>query len=85
MKARYDIFGRLLKVPKQLIGHDRSEPQDCLLQVIDEFLQQSYDPTWRVIINALKHPLLNYHQLAQKIEMKYGGKKTTHSHYCHKS
>lgn len=75
VKAKYDIFSRLLKVPTWFIDYD-SNDQDHLLQVIDEFLKQNYDPTWRVIINALKHPLLNYHQLAKYIEEKYGGKDT---------
>ena len=76
MKAKSDIFGRLLQLSRvtvNLIHRQYSDPQDRLLQVIDEFLQQNQDPTWRVITNALKHPLLNYHELAENIEMKYGG------------
>ena len=43
-----------------------------LLQVIAEFLRQKKPrPTWRVIVKALRSPLIEEHLLAGKIEAKY--------------
>ena len=43
-----------------------------LLQVIAEFLERKKPrPTWRVIVNALRSPLIGEHGLARHIEAKY--------------
>ena len=79
VKARSDIFGRLLQLGRlrvNLIHREFSDPQDRLLQVIDEFIRQADEPTWRVIINALRRPLLNHNKLALEIERKYAGKQS---------
>ena len=74
VKDKYEIFGLLLKVPQLSPQRQHSDPQDGLLQVIDEFLKGTDPrPTWKVIINVLRHPLLQYHELAMKIERKYAG------------
>ena len=77
IKAKYEIFGFLLKVPRVIICSLKDEyrdPQDCLLHIIDEFLNgDSPRPTWRVIITVLRHPLLNYCKLALQIERTFSG------------
>ena len=76
IKAKSAIFGRLLKLERvriNLIHQEQSDPQDHLLQVVDMFLEEELNPTWRIIINTLRHPLLNNYQLAQTIQMKYQG------------
>jgi hypothetical protein len=76
VKARSDIFGRLLQLGRlevNIIHRDFSDPQDRLLQVIDQFIKNDHKRTWRGIINALRHPLLNHNELAHEIERKYAG------------
>ena len=77
VKSKSDTLGRLLKVPRVVVNsihQEYSDPQDRLLHIVDELLQQIDPlPTWKTIISALKHPLLNCHQLAQDIESKYSG------------
>lgn len=76
IKAKSAIFGRLLKLERvriNLIHQEQSDHQDHLLQVVDMFLEEELNPTWRTIINTLRHPLLNNYQLAQTIQLKYQG------------
>ena len=45
------------------------DPRDRLLKVISEFLRQEQTgPTWRVIVDALRSPVVNLPALAQKVE-----------------
>ena len=49
-----------------------ASPQERLFQVIDEFVKQlDPQPTWRVIVQALRNPLIREYRLAQKIAKKY--------------
>ena len=77
VKAKSEVLGHLLRVPRVLLYSFRQEytdPQNHLLHVIDEFLKGiDPRPTWRAIIGALRHPQLNYHKLAEEIEKKYSG------------
>lgn len=77
VKHRSEMLGHLLKVPRVLLHYlqqEYSDPQDHLLHVVDEFLKGvDPRPTWRAIIDALRHPLLRFHKLAQEIEKKYSG------------
>ena len=46
-----------------------TEPRKRLLQIVIEFLNQvDPKPTWRVIVDALKSPLVNLPQLARAVE-----------------
>ena len=79
VKSKSYIFGRVLQLPRarvNLIHQEFSDSQDRLLHIIHEFIQSALNPTWRFIINVLRHPLLNYSVLAQKIERKYAGNKS---------
>ena len=75
VQTKSKTFGRVLKLPKATVDaiHCRySETQDCLFHVIDEFVKQLEPrPTWRVILNALRNPLIDHSRLAQEIERKY--------------
>ena len=73
--TKSDLFGRVLKLPKatvESIHLQYSNPQDRLFHIIDEFVKQVEPlPTWRVIVEALRNPLISQHRLAQEIESKY--------------
>ena len=72
-KSRY--LGLALKIPTHVLDaiHSPSaNPQDCLRRVLEEFLRGvDPRPTWSVIAVALRHPSVNLHRLAEKIEKKY--------------
>ena len=70
--AKWMLLGLVLGLPKSTVEeiHVQYRDQaDQLLHVIAEFLEQKETrPTWRVIINALRSPLIGEHALAEKIE-----------------
>ena len=69
------MLGRVLKVPKSTVDSilkQYSNPKDQLFHVIDEFVKQvDPPPTWRVIANAVRDPLIGMSSLAQKIEQNH--------------
>ena len=75
VRTKSDKFGRVLKLPKATVDciyQQYSDPQDRLFAVLDEFVKQvEPPPTWRVIVEALRHPMIGQHRLAQEIETKY--------------
>ena len=75
VQTKSEEFGRVLKIPKptvDAIHQQYSDPKLRLLHVLDEFVKQvEPTPTWRVIVEALRHPLIGQHRLAQEIESKY--------------
>ena len=75
MQTQSELFGRVLKLPVstlKFIHQQHRDPRKCLFAVIDEFVKQMEPPpTWRVILEALRHPLIGQHCLAQEIESKY--------------
>ena len=68
-------LGYILKVPRatvESIHQQYTRPKDCLFYVIDAFLKQVEPmPTWEVIANALRDPLIGLPNLAKEIESKY--------------
>ena len=75
VQTKSKTFGRVLGLPKVTVDSihlQYSDPQQCLFAVLDEFVKQvEPPPTWRVILEALRNPLINYHRLALKVERKY--------------
>ena len=75
VRKESEILGRVLKVPKatvESIHLQSSRPKDRLLHIIDEFVKQEEpSPTWRVIVDALRDPLINQPRLAQDIERRF--------------
>ena len=73
VQSKAKTLGRLLKVPKAIIDvtpQSTSDPQAPLFHIIDECLKQvDPKPTWRLILNALRDPLIGEHSLAQEIEV----------------
>ena len=67
-------FGRVLGLPKvtvDSIHQQNSDLQERLICVLDEFVKQiEPPPTWRVIAEALRNPLIGFHRLADKVERK---------------
>ena len=86
VKAKSETLGLLLEVPRRVVvslHKEYRDRQDCLLHIIDQFLNGHRPrPTWRVIITALRHPLLNYCKLAVEIERKFSGMNTTNMFDC---
>ena len=75
-QTKSEQLGRVLKVPihtVESIIQQYSKSEDRLFHVIDEFVKQiDPTPTWRVILEALRNPLVNLTRLAEDIEKKYG-------------
>ena len=75
VRTKSKTFGRVLGLPKvtvDSIHQQNSDPQELLFGIIDEFVKQvAPSPTWRVIVEALRNPLIGHPSLAQKIEHKY--------------
>ena len=69
------MLGLVLGLEKstvEAIHMDYRDPGDQLLHVIAEFLKQAEPiPTWRVIVSALRSPLIRARGLAREIEAKY--------------
>ena len=66
------FFGLRLGLPVRVVEaiHSRyQEPKERLLHVIFKFLNQAEPrPTWRVIVNALRSPVVNLPRLAKTME-----------------
>ena len=84
-------LGRLL-IPTaatvESIHQQSSDPQECLFSVFDEFVRQLEPrPTWRVVMKALRNPIIGEPQLAQEIESELStqqmGEKVTTLIGCH--
>ena len=75
VQTKSKMFGRVLglsKVTVDSIHQQNSDPQECLFGVLDEFVKQVEPlPTWRVILEALRNPLIGHSRLAQEIERKH--------------
>ena len=69
------LLGRVLKLNRATVNSicvQFSNPEERLLHIIDEFVKQvDPRPTWRVIVEALRNPLINNPALAQELEKKY--------------
>ena len=72
VKSKAYYFGLALKVPPHELDGIRitnRNPQDQLTDVLKYFLKQVEPrPTWRLIIDALKSPMVDLPRLAEKME-----------------
>ena len=74
LKAKDKAFqlGLALNLPPheaQRIRDNYAKPENRLTRIIEMFLKQVEPrPTWRVIVDALKSPLVNLPRLAKEIE-----------------
>ena len=75
VQTKSKTFGRVLGLPKVTVDSihlQHNDPQECLFGVLDEFVKHvEPPPKWRVIVEALRNPLIGQHRLAQEIESKY--------------
>ena len=65
------FLGLKLKLPLhevEAIYLEYSDPRERLLHVIIAFLRTEPRPTWRVIVGALRNPLLSLQALAERIK-----------------
>ena len=74
LRTKSDLLGRMLELPAatvESIHQQYSDPKYRLFHIIDEFVKQvEPPPTWKVILEALRNPLIGEAHLAQVIEMK---------------
>ena len=72
--SKANTLGRIL-LPAHVVDalkKQYTDPQEILINVIDEFVQQANPrATWSVVLNALRHPFIRRHDLADEIEKKY--------------
>ena len=64
-------IGLQLKLPHhevEAIHRTYPRPADSLLRVIITFLERTVNPTWRVIVKALRSPAVNLQALARRVE-----------------
>ena len=64
-------LGLKFKLPQHVVEaiHSKELPSDkCLLQILIKFLEQAERPTWRVIVDALKNPVVGLTALARRVE-----------------
>ena len=74
VQTKSKIFGRVLKLPASTVDgiHMQYRPEECLFQVMDEFVKQVEPrPTWRAIVNSLRNQLIGLTSLAEEIEGKH--------------
>ena len=68
-------FGLKLRLETHIvesIHKQYSDPEERLLYILIEVLKQVEPcPTWKLIIDALRSPTINFPQLADKLEKKY--------------
>ena len=84
------ILGLKLKLPLHIVEDicdKHSQPQDRLLHILTEFLQQvDPRPTWKTIVAALRSPAVNLPQLAMRVEAAhfpdFGKRDTYYIVYC---
>ena len=71
-KNHSNVLGLKLGLPKHVVDgiHSRElKPEGYLLEVISEFLNEvGSRPTWRVIVDALRSPVVRLNQLANEVE-----------------
>ena len=88
------LLGRLVGLPTAtidvILDQNKNDLEKQLFWIIEEFVKQTEPrPTWRVILNALRSPLLRKDHLAREIEGKlfptrigmWQNKQYCHSHY----
>ena len=69
ISSKSAVFSRLLELPRATTEKTFADPQDRLFYLLDEFAKQVEPrPTWRVILGALRDPLMREYSLAQSIE-----------------
>ena len=77
LEAQYESYnlGLKLKLPVDVVDsiHERyelpSQRPQRLLRILIHFLRQTEPrPTWRVVVDALRSPLVSLHALAKKVE-----------------
>ena len=69
----YDI-GFRLKVSASTLDHFQKEfihHGECLRETLKNWLKMDLNPTWRVLVDALRSPIVEEMMLADKIERKY--------------
>ena len=78
------VLGLKLKLPKRevdSIHSTYSKPRDRLLHVIIAFTNQTKPrPTWRVIVEALRNPVVNLPAVAERVEKVHCPEPTTTSY-----
>ena len=79
-RKKWRIIGRKLSIERSILGNIEAEHSNndrCLEEMISTFLKRrSPNPTWQVVINALKHKVVAEGALAEELEKKYSSELT---------
>ena len=83
MADKWNKVGLALRLDPSVLSRIRknfSDVEDCLLEVLTQWLQKAYnttrfgDPSWKLLVEAVAHPAGgNNPALAQQIALKYNG------------
>lgn len=70
VQSKAMTLGRILKVSTDHLAHKQyTDPLECLIGVLDGFVKQIKPrPTWKVVLGALRSPLIGELGLAREIE-----------------
>lgn len=76
-----EALGIALNLPQSTLDEifARSQLCDRFLEVISNFVEhEEQRPTWRILLNALRNPLINNPRLAERIEKRLSDAPPTH-------
>ena len=77
-RHKWRLIGRKLGVDRSILDnieaeHSSKGNERCLEELVSTFLKrQNSNPTWQVVIDALKHKVVGEEVLAEEIERRYG-------------
>ena len=70
-------LGILLNLPESTLDEiltKNSQADNCLIDILVTFVEQEDQrPTWRIVLDALRDPLINNPRLAERIEKRLSG------------
>lgn len=90
VREKYVIFGILLKLPMSTVDAIHGQRLDPFINVAFQFVKHHPNPTWRIVLDALRDPLINGLELAEQIKRHHfsinpGIFYKIRAHYCTQS
>ena len=71
---KWYYLGLQLKVPVRrldTIRHVFSDPKEQFLEMLKDWLLNTYNPSWKTVVDALRSPGVEENRLASVLERKY--------------
>ena len=75
LSSKWYMLGIQLRLSPDALDNIRrqsSDPGDCLRETLIVWLKTTPNPTWKMVIDALRRRSLGEHRLAFSLEAKYG-------------